>query len=132
MIARNEGFICQNCGQKVVPIKYGGSYRNHCAFCLWSKHVDAGEPGDRKSDCRGMMEPISVFTKRTGEYVLVHKCVKCHFERYNRIAGDDDFEKVIKLSITPYKVRTYTDQEVKEFIDLDKKESKILKRKRLL
>jgi len=101
MIARNEGFICKNCGQKVAPVKYGGSYRNHCPFCLWSKHVDLNEPGDRKSTCQGMMEPIGVFTRRTGEYVLVHKCKKCGFERYNRIAGDDDFEKVVKLSTLP-------------------------------
>lgn len=32
----------------------------------------------------------------------------------------------------PYKVRTYTDKEVKEFLNLDKKESKVLKRKGLL
>jgi len=98
MIARNEGFICQNCGKKVPPIKYGGSYRNHCPYCLWSKHVDSVEPGDRKSPCQGMMEPIGVFVRRTGEYVLVHRCLKCGFERYNRIAGDDDFEKVTRLS----------------------------------
>lgn len=98
MIPRNEGFICQNCNQKVEPIKYGGSYRNHCPFCLWSKHVDTDEPGDRQSSCQGMMAPIGVFTRRTGEYVLVHKCEQCGFERYNRLAGDDDFEKVTSLS----------------------------------
>ena len=32
----------------------------------------------------------------------------------------------------PYKVRTYTDQEIDEFLALDKKESKILKKKGLL
>jgi len=97
-IAKNEGFICQNCKKQVDPVKYGGSYRNHCPFCLYSKHVDGEIPGDRKGTCRGLMKPIGVFTRRTGEYVLVHKCVKCGFERYNRIAGDDDFEKIIKLS----------------------------------
>lgn len=101
MIAKNEGFVCENCGQKVAPIKFGGSYRNHCPDCLWSKHVDTDEPGDRKSDCQGMMEPVGVFTRRTGEYVLVHKCQKCGFERYNRIAGDDDFGKVTSLSTRP-------------------------------
>lgn len=98
MIARNEGFVCANCGQKVEPLKYGGSYRNHCPFCLYSKHVDTNIPGDRKNKCLGKMKPIAVFTRRSGEYVLVHQCEKCHFERYNRIAGDDDFELVKKLS----------------------------------
>lgn len=93
-IARNDGFVCENCGKKVAPIKFGGSYRNHCPFCLFSKHVDGSIPGDRVEPCHGLMEPISVFTRRSGEYVLVHKCTKCHFERFNRIAGDDDFDKV--------------------------------------
>lgn len=103
MIARNDPFTCENCHKKVAPIKYGGSYRNHCPYCLWSKHVDTNEPGDRKSICKGMMEPISVFSRRTGEYVLVQKCVKCGFERYNRIAGDDDFDKITDLvsQVTP-------------------------------
>lgn len=47
------------------------------------------------------MEPTGVFTRRTGEYVLVHRCTKCGFERYNRIAGDDDFALVTKLSTVP-------------------------------
>ncbi|MFH0863925.1 MAG: RNHCP domain-containing protein [Candidatus Gottesmanbacteria bacterium] len=101
MIARNDPFKCDNCRKKVKPIKYGGSYRNHCPNCLWSKHVDGEEPGDRKSLCQGMMKPIGVFTRRTGEYVLVHKCHKCGLERYNRIAGDDDFNKVTQLSTVP-------------------------------
>lgn len=103
MIAKNEGFKSKNCGKKVAPVKYGGSYRNHCPYCLWSKHVDTDEPGDRKSDCQGMMAPIGVFTRRTSEYVLVHRCEKCGLERYNRIAGDDDFEKITALSTVPVK-----------------------------
>lgn len=104
MTARNESFICDNCGKKVKPVKYGGSYRNHCPYCLWSKHVDMDTPGDRQNDCQGLMEPRGVFTRRTGEYVLVHKCVKCGFERYNRIAGDDDFKKICSLS--KFSIRT--------------------------
>ena len=100
-IAKNEGFICRHCKKKVEPIKFGGSYRNHCPFCLWSKHVDTDIPGDRKSICKGLMESIAVFTRRTGEYVLVHRCIKCKLERFNRIAGDDDFTKVISLSTVP-------------------------------
>lgn len=102
-IARNDPFICEHCGQHVTPIVYGGSYRNHCPFCLWSKHVDTGVPGDRANSCQGLMEPIGVTTRRTGEYVLLHRCTKCHFERYNRVAGDDDTELLTKLSGLPIK-----------------------------
>jgi hypothetical protein len=94
----NRGFICDFCSRKVLPIIYGGSYRNHCPFCLFSKHVDLDTPGDRLSKCGGLMKPIGVFTKRTGEYVVVHKCERCGFERFNRVAGDDDFEKIVQLS----------------------------------
>lgn len=102
-IARNNAFVCGHCHKQVEPIKYGGSYRNHCPFCLYSKHVDTDIPGDRNNLCAGLMKPIGVFTRRTGEYVLVHKCVKCDFERYNRIAGDDNFELVTSLSTLPLK-----------------------------
>lgn len=100
-IDRNEGFSCECCGKKVEPILYGGSNRNHCPFCLYSKHVDAITPGDRAGDCCGLMEPVSVFSRRTGEHVLVHRCLSCRTLRYNRIAGDDDFEKIVELSTRP-------------------------------
>lgn len=101
MIPRNEGFTCEHCGREVSPVKYGGGYRNHCPFCLWSLHVDAEVPGDRASSCWGLMAPVGVFTRRTGEHVIVHRCEKCGFERFNRIAGDDDFDLVTKLSTVP-------------------------------
>lgn len=100
-IAKNDPFVCENCGVFVEAIKFGGSYRNHCPVCLWCKHVDGETPGDRANTCGGLMEPTSVQTRRTGEYVLVHKCVKCGFERLNRVAGDDDSELLTKLSGVP-------------------------------
>lgn len=103
MIARNEKFICENCGRDVAPVKYGGSYRNHCPYCLFSKHVDGYVPGDRNSNCRGLMAPVAVFTRKSGEHVIVHRCQKCGLERFNRIAGDDDFELVTHLSTVPTK-----------------------------
>ena len=103
-LPRNESFICENCRRYVKSIRFGGSYRNHCPFCLWSKHVDKDTPGDRLSNCHGLMSPIGVFTRRTGEYVLVSKCQKCGEVRYNRIAGDDNFSMVLSLSTIPLKL----------------------------
>jgi len=34
----DEEFICENCGIKVQALGY--SCRNHCPYCLFSKHVD--------------------------------------------------------------------------------------------
>jgi DNA-directed RNA polymerase subunit RPC12/RpoP len=97
-IARNDPFKCEHCGKDVEPIRYGGSYRNHCPFCLWSKHVDGDVPGDRANVCGGLMEPVGVITKSRGEFSFVHKCQKCGFERLNRVAGDDDGELLTKLA----------------------------------
>jgi hypothetical protein len=43
------------------------------------------------------MEPIGYFQRPNGECVVVHRCFECEFERFNRIAADDDFELVLSL-----------------------------------
>ncbi len=75
----------------------GGRHRNHCPFCLYSRHVDGRRPGDRAASCGGSMTPVGAFTRRNGEHAIVHRCIDCGFERYNRIAADDDFVLVLKL-----------------------------------
>ena len=97
-IPRNDPFVCLNCGKEVAPIVFGGSYRNHCPYCLWSLHVDGDVPGDRSNPCQGLMEPVGVVTRKSGEFVLVHRCFVCGFERLNRIAGDDHVELLTKIS----------------------------------
>jgi len=96
----SDSFICINCGKKVFLQAPGTHNRNHCPFCLYSLHVDI-ESGDRKSPCGGKMAPIGKYYKPDGEEVLVHKCEKCGFVRYNRIAGDDSFELVGNLKVIP-------------------------------
>ena len=91
-------FICKNCNKKVFLNAPGTKNRNHCPYCLYSLHVDV-ESGDRKSPCNGKMRPIGKFCKDDGEEMLVHECEKCGFVRWNRIAGDDDYEKMEKLPI---------------------------------
>jgi hypothetical protein len=61
-----EDFVCEHCGEKVV----GDGYTNHCPKCLWSKHVDIN-PGDRASECQGMMKPINVDVQH-GETMLTY------------------------------------------------------------
>ena len=97
-IARNDPFVCEHCQKQVEPIKYGGSYRNHCPYCLWSKHVDGDTPGDRSNTCQGLMEPIGITTKSGGEFTIIHRCEKCGFKRKNRVAGDDDGLLLTKLA----------------------------------
>ncbi|HZC04273.1 MAG TPA: RNHCP domain-containing protein [Ktedonobacterales bacterium] len=92
-----DAFTCGHCGRFVGPLPSGGRNRNHCPFCLYSRHVDAERSGDRASACKGMMEPIGVFERLNGEEVIVHRCVKCGFERFNRVGADDDEALVIGL-----------------------------------
>ena len=59
---------------------YGGKHRNHCPFCLYSRHVDGATPGDRASQCGSSMAPVAVFERPGGEQVVVHRCLGCGFE----------------------------------------------------
>lgn len=68
----------------------GGRHRNHCPNCLYSKHVDGKMPGDRKSECHSLMEPIGLLTRRNGEQVLIHRCLGCGKIDPNRVAADDN------------------------------------------
>ena len=89
---RKENFVCDNCGHKVT----GTGYTNHCPKCLYSKHVDVN-PGDRKEICQGLMQPIAVEQKH-GEYIILHKCLKCGVLRRNKSVPADDFNKLISLA----------------------------------
>jgi hypothetical protein len=47
------------------------------------------------------MEPIAVAVKRSGEWMLIHRCVACGALRANRIAGDDDELVLMSLAVKP-------------------------------
>jgi DNA-directed RNA polymerase subunit RPC12/RpoP len=100
-------FKCSHCGESVFLKAVGTRQRNHCPFCLRSKHVDLERVGDRRSECRAEMEPIGLTFKnegmdkygkaRQGELMLIHKCVGCGKISLNRIAGDDNSEEILKV-----------------------------------
>jgi|GEM_PF-244853 len=97
----DDSFRCGHCKRFIGPLPSGGHHRNHCPFCLYSRHVDATRSGDRASTCKALMQPIGTFQRRNGEHVIVHRCLGCGFERFNRIAADDDFELVLSLPALP-------------------------------
>ena len=84
--SENTGFICEVCGREVLPVT-NGSYRNHCPFCLSSKHVDV-TPGDRASDCGGVLRPIGVDYKGNKGWMILHRCDKCGYQTQNKAATD--------------------------------------------
>lgn len=88
-----------------MPPLEGGGCRNHCPFCLHSLHVDL-LPGDRASDCGGLLEPIAVKADARKGYVIVHRCRSCGELRRNRAAVDDpdcpdDFEELLRFADRP-------------------------------
>jgi hypothetical protein len=79
--------------------------RNHCPYCLWSRHLDLYEAGDRLAACKSLMEPIGLTFKTTrkkygsgqGELMLIHLCTGCNRMSINRIAADDDPETILYI-----------------------------------
>ena len=98
-ITRNEGFTCAKCGKKVKPHD-GGSCRNHCNYCLYSFHVDV-VPGDRLSECEGLMKPVGIQLNKKKVTRVIHVCQKCGIKTYNRSAPDDDWDLICELSRIP-------------------------------
>jgi len=88
----NTPFRCKNCGVKNPPVQ--ASERNHCFRCLYSLHVDEETPGDRKSSCRALMEPLSLDYRGKKGFMILHCCCICKKEMWNRAAPDDDVTKV--------------------------------------
>lgn len=91
---RDEPFICENCHKKVEKLNY--TSRDHCPYCLYSKHVDIN-PGDRENNCQGLLQPISI-EKFKSTYKIIYKCQKCNQLHKNIIANDDNYDKIIELS----------------------------------
>jgi len=93
-------FLCEHCRQPVPGRAPGTEHRNHCPHCLWSLHADL-KPGDRRSKCRGGMEPVGVTVRRGGEWALIHRCTACGKVALNRIAGDDSPLALMSLAVRP-------------------------------
>lgn len=91
----DEEFVCEHCGKQVPKLGY--TSRNHCPYCLYSKHVDV-YPGDRSEECHGLLEPIEVELNSKKGYVIVFRCQKCGKIRKNKVAKDDNMDKIIALS----------------------------------
>jgi ribosome biogenesis GTPase len=93
-------FVCEKCGYRVSDHSMGTRKRNHCPRCLWSRHLDH-RPGDRASGCDGLMEPVTVWVRKKGEWAIIHRCLECGTLRSNRIAGDDNEVKLLSLAMKP-------------------------------
>ena len=107
-IDTNTDFKCLNCRGYVSSAEMlaGVGNRNHCPYCLWSRHLDLFEAGDRLAACKAPMRPMGLTLKRSrnkyasavsGELMLVHLCTECDRISINRIAADDVPEMIIEV-----------------------------------
>lgn len=90
----DEEFICENCNKKVSKLNY--TSRDHCPYCLYSKHVDI-YPGDRANECKGLLVPVGI-EKFKDTYKIIYKCKECNELHKNIVAKDDDFNEIINIS----------------------------------
>lgn len=95
-----EVFTCRVCGRTVVPAGAGSDHRNHCPNCLTSLHVD-NEPGDRQSECGGIMDAIALWIRKNGECAVIHRCRRCGALSSNRTAADDNPMKIMSIALKP-------------------------------
>lgn len=91
---KDEEFRCKNCHQLVNKLGY--TARDHCPYCLYSKHVDI-LPGDRNNSCQGLLKPIGI-EKFKDSFKIIYKCEKCGKTHKNIMANDDNMNKIIELS----------------------------------
>ena len=95
-----DSFTCKVCGRPVSAVGAGSSHRNHCPNCLASLHLDI-EPGDRQSDCGGIMDAIGVWVRQKGEWAIIHRCRRCGALSSNRVAADDNPMKMMSIAMRP-------------------------------
>lgn len=92
---KDECFICEHCDKQVPTLQY--SARDHCPYCLYSKHVDI-LPGDRANPCGGSLKPIGI-EKWKDTYKIIFVCEKCGKNHRNIMAIDDCMDLIIELSV---------------------------------
>ncbi len=102
-----EDFRCVHCKRMVLATDgIGTAHRNHCPWCLQSRHVDT-KPGNRASSCHARMMPVGLTARLNGfdkygrprddDIMLVHLCTGCGAVNINRIAGDDSSDVILEL-----------------------------------
>jgi len=113
----NDSFDCKICGRLMTPESAGTDHRNHCSNCLCSLHVD-DKPGDRASDCGGIMEPVAVWARKDGEWAIIHRCRRCGKLSSNRIAADDNPMKLMSIAMKPLALPPFPLEHIEEMTRL--------------
>lgn len=116
-------FKCMHCQAYVyvLPVLSGVQNRNHCPYCLYSRHVDHAQTGDRLAACKASMQPIGLTVKHgrnkycgisSGELMLIHRCRECGKLSINRIAADDRVDRLMEVFYSSIELDGLTRQQV--------------------
>ena len=114
-----QGFQCMWCQAHIYTQRFisGVQNRNHCPYCLHSRHVDLEQAGDRLSACKAVMQPIGLTVKHSrnryandasGEMMLIHRCNGCGKISINRIAADDLVDKLMEIFLSSIRLDPIT------------------------
>ncbi|PIQ79255.1 RNHCP domain-containing protein [Candidatus Peregrinibacteria bacterium CG11_big_fil_rev_8_21_14_0_20_41_10] len=100
-IYKNKEFTCQKCGtlNPIPPRKI----RNHCLNCLYSLHLDLNIPGDRASNCKGLMAPMRTYQNTQKGWMIEHQCLSCDKTTPNIALDDDNWDRIIELANAQHK-----------------------------
>ena len=115
--ACKDTFNCKACGRQVFPSEDGSKHRNHCPNCLSSLHVD-NEPGDRESDCGGIMVAVAVWVRKGGEWAIIHRCRWCGVLVSYRVASDDNPMKLMSIAMKPLCEPPFPLEHIEEMVSL--------------
>lgn len=94
-----DTFSCVRCGLTVSAAAPDGNRRDHCPSCLHARHVTGR--GDGARDCRGRMAPIAVAVLRAGDWMLVHRCVRCDELASSPVRADDNQLVLMRIAVRP-------------------------------
>ncbi|GAA3034964.1 RNHCP domain-containing protein [Kitasatospora sp. NPDC006786] len=99
-VLKTSTFACTWCGLTVSTRAADGTRRNHCPSCLHSRHVlDHVEGGP--SECLGRMSPIAIAVLRTGDWTVVHRCVRCDELTSTPVRTDDNQLVLMRMAVRP-------------------------------
>jgi hypothetical protein len=136
----NQDFRCLHCRSFVTTERMVSAVnnRNHCPYCLWTRHLDLYQPGDRLSACKAAMQPIGLTLKETykkynnrnsGELMLVHQCQDCGKVSINRIAADDFLPSILEIYENSFQMGLNQREEINrnEIVLLSKMDSQLIR-----
>jgi hypothetical protein len=98
-ISNLETSSCVQCGFRVPARTPDGERRHHCPVCLYSRHdlpPVEGEPA-----CGARRRPISIAVLRSGEWMLIHRCVGCAELSSSPVARDDNQIILMRMAVRP-------------------------------